>query len=201
MSAPARSRTQARRGRAGVGVAVLAVGTLATAALSGCGVPLDDEPRAIVRTTSTPVDATPTTTSTPGGQEVTVYFVSEARLEGVPYPVKGEPSLSQALGYALETPAQGAPSDLVTAVPPGTKIRKVEVRDGLARIDLTGEMNDISGENQKQAFAQLVFTALAFPGVSRVRFLIDGKGVDAPTDEGNLATVSASDYDPPLNPR
>ena len=75
------------------------------------------------------------------------------------------------------------------------------VADGLATIDLSSEIDDIGGPAQKKAFAQIVFTALGFDEVERVRFLVDGKPVDAPTDDGNLAEVTADDYDPPLNPR
>lgn len=181
---------------------LLVTGALAIALAVGvaaCGVPLDTHPHAITRATVDPADVPPTTSASPGAQEVSVYFLRENRLEEVRYPVDGEATLGAAIRFALATPKDS--SSLHTAVPPGTEVRAVDIRTGLARIDLTGEINDISGETQKQAFAQIVFTALSFPGVQRVRFLIDGRGVDAPTDNGNLTLVTANDYDPPLNPR
>lgn len=182
-------------------LAGLAVAALAVAGLAACGVPLDSQPRAITRTTVTANDVPPTTSASPGAQDVSVYFVRDDRLEEVRYPVSGDATLSAALRFALGSPAEGSPAGLTTAVPPGTRLRGVAVADGVASVDLSSEINDISGENQKQAFAQLVFTALSFRGVSAVRFLIQGKPVDAPTDHGNLAEVAADDYDPPLNPR
>lgn len=195
--------TAPNRGRAGrrtrlVASLGLAAALLATAA--GCGVPLDDEPRAITRTTL-PADATPTTLTPDGGPRVLVYFVRKDRLEVQSYQVKGDATLTKAVGFALHGPAEGSPRELRSSVPPGTDLRSAKVTDGTARIDLTHQINDISGTNQKEAFAQLVFTALEFPGVDRVRFQIEGANVDAPTDHGNQTVVTAGAYDRPLNPR
>jgi spore germination protein GerM len=132
---------------------------------------------------------------------VAVYFVNGDRLQAEEYPVEGEATLGKALDFVLAAPPEGASRDLSTSVPPGTKLRGAMVADGLATIDLSSEIDDIGGPAQKKAFAQIVFTALGFDEVERVRFLVDGEPVDAPTDDGNLAEVSADDYAPPLNPR
>lgn len=183
---------------AALGGAALALGA---AALAACGVPIDESPRAITQTTIAPVDQTPTTVANSDAQEVSVYFLHGDRLERQGYPVAGEPTLRAALDFVLAAPAEGSDPELRTAVPPGTTLRSVEVTDGTATIDLTNEINDVSGPAQKEAFAQIVFTTLSFEGVEQVRFLIDGDVVDAPTDDGNLAVVSAANYDKPLNPR
>lgn len=178
-----------------------AVLALALGLLAACGVPLDDAPRAITQTTLAPATDTPTTVAGSDAQEVSVYFLRGDRLERQGYPVAGEPTLRQALEYVLGPLAEGSDAELHTAVPPGTTLRNVEVTDGTATIDLTAEINDVSGQTQKEAFAQIVFTTLSFEGVQQVRFLIDGDVVDAPTDDGNLAVVAAENYDKPLNPR
>ena len=94
-------------------------------------------------------------------------------------------------------------------LPPGTDLRSpVRVTDGTARINLTGEINDVTGAAQEEAFAQVVFTALEFPEVKRVRFQIDGKEVDTPTDQGNqkrgqrigLRIAAASPLTNPVGP-
>ncbi|MGI8754599.1 MAG: GerMN domain-containing protein [Acidimicrobiales bacterium] len=179
-------------------LAGLAASMLATSA--ACGVPLDDEPRAITRTTL-PADATPTTVTPDGGPRVSVYFVRKDHLVVQSYQVKGDATLAKAVGFALQGPAEGSQGDLRSSVPPGTDLRSAKVIRGTARIDLTRQINDVAGTNQKEAFAQLVFTALQFPGVDRVRFQIEGANVDAPTDHGNQTVVTAGAYDPPLNPR
>jgi spore germination protein GerM len=183
---------------------LLACGAVAVAlaiTVASCGVPLDQKPRTITQPTAVDEDVPPTTSASANAQEVSVYFLRNDRLEELRYPVRDQPTLGAALNYVLSNPAKGSSVRLRTAVPPGTELRNVGVRNGVARIDLSSEINDISGETQKQAFAQLVFTALSFRGVQKVRFLVEGKGVDAPTDNGNLTTVVADDYDPPLNPR
>ena len=117
------------------------------------------------------------------------------------YPVDGTPALADALGFVLAGPADDADPALSSAIPPGTRLIDLTVKDDVARIDLSSEINDIDGQPERTAFAQLTFTALSFREVREVRFLIKGKGVDAPTDNGNQRLVTASDYEPPLNPR
>jgi spore germination protein GerM len=170
--------------------------------LAACGVPIDQEPRAISQTTIAPAaTVTVPTTVSPGGASVAVYFLNSNALQAQEYPVEGEVTLGKALDFVLATPPDDTSPALHTSVPPDTRLRGVEVADGLATIDLTSEINDIGGSTQKQAFAQIVFTALGFDEVQEVRFLIDGRPIDAPTDDGNLSVVSAENYDPPLNPR
>ncbi len=181
--------------------ASLAAAAAGLVALAGCGVPIDREPRPISQTTVAPAETVPTTVAPTGAPTVSVYFLNDHRLQAHEYPIEGEVTLGRALGFVLGAPPGGATGDLNTAVPPGTRLRGAEVADGLATIDLSAEINDIVGPAQKEAFAQIVFTALGFDEVRQVRFLIDGKPIDAPTDNGNLSIITADDYDPPLNPR
>lgn len=192
-----------RRSRSRALAAVLAGGlsVLAVFSTASCGVPIDAEPRPITQTTIAPADTVPSTAAPSGSPEVSVYFLNGERLEAQQYPVDGEVTLGKALEFVLAAPAASGSTDLQTSIPPGTEVRGVEVANGLATIDLTGEINDISGPAQKEAFAQIVFTALGFDEVQRVRFMIDGKAIDAPTDDGNLAVITANNYNPPLNPR
>lgn len=174
---------------------------LTLAAAVSCGVPIDDSPRAISRSTAPP--ATNVTTTLDGApiDQVSVYFLRGEALERYSQDVADEPTIGQAIGFVLDPVPDDAPAGLSTKVPPGTSLIDVEVVGRVATIDLTNEINDVFGPDQKEAFAQIVFTALAWEGVEQVRFQVDGEAVDAPTDDGNLAVVSADDYDPPLNPR
>ena len=186
-----------RRLLAGGLAAAAALASLA--ALPGCGVPIDREPRPINQTTVAPAATVPTTVAPTGAPSVSVYFLNDDRLQAEQYPVEGEITLGKALDFVLAAPPEG--SDLDSSVPPDTQLRGVVVEDGTATIDLTSQINDIGGPNQKEAFAQIVFTALGFDEVDEVQFQVDGESIDAPTDDGNLATVTADNYDPPLNPR
>lgn len=178
-----------------------AAAAIAGSVLVSCGVPIDRAPRPITQTTLSDADETPTTIASSGAPEVSVYFLNGDTLQRQGYPVDGDPTLSKALSFVLAAPAEGSGADIRTSVPPGTQVRSAEVTDGVATIDLTSSINDVTGPAQKEAFAQIVFTALAFDNVQSVRFLIDGKPIDAPTDDGNLAVVTADNYNPPLNPR
>lgn len=176
------------------GAAVAAVAALLAA--GACGVPLDDEPRAITRVTQ-PSATTPQTVVAPTGQALTVYYLDEGTLEPALYDVEEEPTLDDALRFLLSS---SPPEGLISRIAPDTTLRGV-VRDGdLAIIDLSSDIA-VGGPNEKEAFAQLVFTATAIPGVERVSFAIAGEGVRAPTDNANLDVVTAEDYGPPLNPR
>lgn len=178
----------------------LLVAALAVAALAGCGVPIDGSPRPITRTTVANVPETPTTIASSGAPEVSVYFLRGDQLERQGYPVEGEATLGQAIDYVLAGPADGS-VDLHSSIPPKTEVRSIDLEDGIATIDLTGAINDVAGPTQKEAFAQLAFTALDFAGVRAIQFLVDGEAIDAPTDDGNLALVTADNFDEPLNPR
>lgn len=193
----------APRPRRGAVVAILAIAALVAVATTSCGVPLDDRPELITRATtpSSRPATTPTTTPSSDAEEVSVFFLSGDALEEVRYPVEGTPSLAETIGFVLAGPPEDGARGLSSAIPPGTKLNGVRVVDRRAVIDLTDSINDIDGQPEKQAFAQIAFTALAFTGVREVRFQIDGQGVDAPTDNGNQRIVTADDYDPPLNPR
>jgi hypothetical protein len=174
---------------------LLALGLLAGLSAAACGVPIDDEPRAIGRSTVDPESdearQTPTTSNSPGAREVAAYFMRNESLEPVEFPVDGSPTIADALAFATSAP----PAGFNTSIPSGTAILSAEVADRVATIDLTADINDISGQGQKQAYAQLVFTAFAYRDLEAVRFLVDGKAVDAPTDNGNREFVTRFDYE------
>lgn len=192
---PEQIRTGVPRRRRAVAATVAGALIAAITAISACGVPIDDEPRAIGRTTIDPdSDAarqTPTTSDSPGARQVSVYFMRQEALVAVDFPVDGIPSIDDALTFATGEP----PAGYNTSIPSGTSILSVEVESSVATIDLTGDINDVSGQTQKQAYAQLVFTAFAFRDLDAVRFEVDGKAVDAPTDNGNRESVTVDDYD------
>ncbi len=159
-----------------------------------CGVPIDQEPRAITPATR-PVETSPTTTGSPTAPQVDVYFLDDDRLVARRFPAD---TIAAALGLTLASPDGDTAK---TRIPPGTLLLDVVVTAGTATIDVSDPIMDIGGEPQKQAFAQLAFTAFAYPGVDRVRFKVAGADIEVPTDRGAQAEITAEDYDPPLRPR
>jgi spore germination protein GerM len=173
-----------------------AVGLVVLATTASCGVPLDDEPRAITRVTQ-PAETTPQTAVAPAGRSITVYYLDEGSLEPAIYDVEEEPSVDDALRFLLST---APPEGLISRIPPDTTLRGVDRDGSFVAIDLSSDIA-VGGPNEKEAFAQLVFTAVEFDGIDEVSFAIAGEDVRVPTDNANLDVVSADDFGPPLSPR
>lgn len=180
-------------------------------AVAGCGVQLDDEPREIAAgvvpydllATST-TGSTSSTTPLPTFQATSVFLVDnddylvEVRRQ-LPGEVRGE--VRVAIGSLLTPPTEiEVNSGLSTAIPPSVSLRGVVgPEDGLVTIDLRSgatEGTDGSPEISRLAFAQLVYTADAVPGVDRVLFQVDGQAREVPTGEGQSTAepLSTDDY-------
>lgn len=179
----------------------LAVVLVAGLLVAGCGVPLDDAARPIVQatTTTTPVSTVPDDPSA----TVDVYYLQEgpnageASLVAHEEEISDEPTVRRALTVLLTAEV---PSNLKTSIPKGTDLISVGEIGAQVTVNLSSEIDDVTGDAQKAAYAQMVFTVLNFPQFSTVRFSIEGNPVEAPTDGPNRAVVRASDYKPPLNP-
>ena len=100
-------------GRRPIAVAAGVAGLIAVVlvALGACGVPLDTEPRAVTRTTVTTTTLrTVTTSDNPEAAQLDVFFVRDDALEPVQYPVDGDPTIDEAIGYLLEGMSDDASS-------------------------------------------------------------------------------------------
>lgn len=177
------------------GATIAATLLVALSSLAACGVPLDDEPRAIDRSTTTTTTAPPTGGTT--GSTMSVYFFDGDDLVDQQVPAGDTPSIDDAVNAVLGEPEP----PLTTQIPTGTELLGFRLDGNTAVIDLSDDIEAFTGPAQKQAYAQLVFTTLASRQVQQVRFKVAGKAVKAPTDQGNLDVVTADDYNPPLNPR
>ena len=198
-----------RRRAAGVLVAAGAF-----AAVAGCGVQLDDEPRQIAReavpfdllATST-TGSTSTTTPLPTFQATSVFLVdNDDYLVEVRRQLPGE--VRVAIGSLLTPPTEiEVNSGLSTAIPPSVSLRGVVgPEDGLVTINLrAGGTEDPEGspEIPRLAFAQLVYTATSLPDVERVLFQVDGQAREVPTGQGQSTAepLSPDDYRQFIRPR
>jgi spore germination protein GerM len=59
--------------------------------------------------------------------------------------------------------------------------------DGVVTIDLPVSFENLSGQDQTAAAAQIVFTATTFTGVAGVRFLVGGQPAQVPNGNGSLS--------------
>ncbi|MGW3245277.1 GerMN domain-containing protein [Streptomyces sp. NPDC001070] len=179
------ARASARRARA------LAAALLALALVSACGGSGRDASAAPSRTASgrttaaatTPAGESsgpaPSTAAPPRRISTAVYFLHHGKLSPAPRTVSGPATAAAALRALLAGPngfERG--HDRATAIPTGTALRSLAVRDRVATVDLSGRYDDpAGGTSVKARLAQVVFTATRFPGVEKVRFRLDGRPV------------------------
>jgi spore germination protein GerM len=182
----------------------LVVGALAVATgLASCGIPNDDEPRAI------PLDAMPSSlseapisTSTTLDQTTTlretIFLVSanpasgtsterlEPKVVDIPNPADPD-DLARALLERLTSTTQ---DDITTpglrnAIPSDTRVLDATLRDdGVLDLNLSGNLADIESNLQRLALAQIVFTATGVNGVTAVLVSIDGQPAAVPAEAG-----------------
>ena len=146
---------------------------------------------------TTTVAPTTTTTTAAEPAAIAVYFMLEA-LEGdmpgpflVPVHRVAEPGGDPAT-TVVEALMAGPSSDEIagtpaisTAIPEGTEVVAVDVADGLATVDLSGEYDDGGGSFGMFArLAQVVYTLTRLPDVNEVAFVIEGETVTAFSSEG-----------------
>src|ERR687897_497756 len=86
------------------------------------------------------------------------------------------PTITETLGALVSgTTREEGSLGLRTDIPPGTKLRRVDVQGRVATIALGGNFGQVSDRARIVAFAQLVFTATETPAVSHVRFELAGR--------------------------
>lgn len=93
--------------------------------------------------------------------------------------------------------AEERAAGLTSAVPTGTRLLGIGIRDGLATVDLTSEYQSGGGALSMQTrLGQVVYTLTQFPTVQKVRFRLDGSPVNVFSSEGIVLDhpVGRSDY-------
>lgn len=97
--------------------------------------------------------------------------------------IKWEEGIARAaLGKIIEGPEAREVTENVGLYPPipaGTRILGLTIRDGLAKIDLSGEaLNYQSAKEEELMVKSIVYTLTEFNTVDRVQFMFDGKILD-----------------------
>jgi spore germination protein GerM len=169
--------------------------------LPACAVQEQQRPRA-VDDESVPFDllardAPPLVpTSSPAGTEsVTLCYVDHDEIVQLPLPLDQPVAVADVVA-ALVAPPAGAPESVLTTLGEPSVVRQVDVRAGIAHVDLRAAVSALGSDEQLLAIAQLVCTLTARPGVGQVAFTLEGSPVDIPTGDGSLtaAPVSRDDY-------
>ena len=166
----------------------------------GCGIPEDEGPTAIPGGVLSPVFApgNGAASDRPGipHGDAPVYLVQAEQLVRVVR--RSSPSdLSAVVRLLLDGPTESEfAAGLRSAISPRTTLHSARIDGDTAVVDLSVSFVEVGGQEQILAVAQIVLTAAAVPGVTQVRFLLDGEAVDVPRADGTLTsdTVRAVDY-------
>ena len=139
--------------------------------------------------TTTVASSTTTTSEAPADQtEVRAYFLRDEVVGPVAREATDEAVAAGAMEGLLAGPT-AAEQELgfTTAIPSGTELLGIEVEDGVATVDLSGEFGSGGGSASMMGrVAQVVFTVTQFPTVESVAFELDGEPVTALGGEGLL---------------
>src|SRR6476620_10464510 len=171
---------------------------MAVAALASCGLPTDSQAHEINDRAITDLASPRPSITSPSNQHGPVarlYFVKNESLRPVSVTVDGPLTAFRRLTLLLNGPPRRADEkNLTTSIPPRVHLRSVDQSGSTLRVDLNDQIKSIGGSALRTAYAQLALTALDTEGVDRVRFAVDGDGIDVPTDDGNLPEVRAYNY-------
>ncbi|MDP3768924.1 MAG: GerMN domain-containing protein, partial [Dehalococcoidia bacterium] len=112
-----------------------------------------------------------------------------------------EAMLAAALNELLNGPtAEERARGLSTSIPPKTRVRVVQVRNGVVRADFTREVEAGGGSaSMLGRFWQIVYTATQFKDALKVQILIEGQEREAMGGEGVIIGQPVSR--PPTQPR
>jgi len=190
---------------------------------SACGIPSDDEPRAIPEE-AVPEQAreprgtgTSSTTARPSAQtqDQTVFLVGgsteQPRVLPVSVPVESSTDPNALAKATIEQLISVRPEDVGQAgmatnqIPSSVGVLGATVgSDGVLDLNLTDALSQVEATRLRLAMAQIVFTAteLKTSGITAVRLLIDGEPKSIQTQTGSSAPgqpVSRADY-PDLDP-
>lgn len=202
-----------RARRLAVVVAAVVVGGAACS-----GIPSDDDP-SLVAADGLPAELAEVTTTTAPRADQTqgnlylVYApavgeeqlwdcpvsVDDAAADGLTDTALHEAQARINLRALLElVPAESScDSRFTNAIPPNLELLGVSLDEGVLNVDL-GNLGDLSeGALQRQAIAQLVFTATELPGINGVRFQQDGLDVAVAVESRSVnagEAISPADF-------
>lgn len=191
----------------GQGVVGRVVVPVVVAALLGaCGVPDDLEaiPLAadpvelgLAVDTTVPASASPPAEPPLGeAEEVTLYFVLDGRIVATPRVVTGPVTLNDVTAELATEPARTEGAPRLRTLVAGGDVLSINLRGGVAQVDLATRLLDLAPTEQRVAIAQIVLALTGRPGVGQVTFTSDRRPIGVIRADGTLTTgpVSRDDF-------
>lgn len=170
---------------------------LALPVLVGCGIPQDEQPRALDPAAAPFRVFASQAAPTPEGELAAELWLvrgdrPEPVVRAVPRPGSPEQVLEQLLAGPTETESEAG---LSTAIPTAFELDDVQVEDGIAVVSLEGLGDQVRNDNNV-AFAQIVATLDARPDIEGVRFRTGDTDLQVPRGDGSLtdAPVNRESY-------
>lgn len=174
--------------------ALIAVALIA----GGCGIPMESEPRALppeVEADSPSTGDSPATPDSGTTQAFVWYWTDADRLMPIARRVSSkDPETMINLALAAPTDVDRAVG-VSSRIPEGTNLLGVPTaKDGVLAVDLSGTLDQIRADAQRQAIAQIVLTADQIAGVDTVEFSVDGTPLRFAAADGQQAAASSCDF-------
>lgn len=161
--------------------------------LTSCGVPSDGSPSSVsdddlpasLRSALT----TTTAPSTAADAFAAVYLIRDDQLAPVADLAAGS-DLDDVLALLQRGPTKAqARAGHRSAFTDVELIRDARVAGATATIDLDPSFADLPHTDQILALGQIVLTAVSYPGITKVRFTVDGEPTEVPTSDGTLTAA------------
>lgn len=175
---------------------------------AACGVRTESAPRTLsagevpygLLEEAPPTTVAPRVPSVPTAP-VNVYFVRGERMYPVVRQVNAPPSVAKALTALLFGPEEDeATAGVRSAISPTAAIQARAVDSATFLVDLSSEFAQGSVTEQVIGLAQVVWTATDIPGVTGVRFTLNGLPIQVPTPTGSTGDPVGRDAFAELGP-
>ena len=170
---------------------------------AGCGVPRDDQPRALNPSVAPFRAYVPEAAPEPqGDRPVALYLVRADRLQRTERRIE-TPAPTRVLRQLLEGPtSQELEAGLTTAIPATVTLEGLSMSSDIAVVSLAGLQQGQIRTDQLTAFAQIVATLDDLPGIEGVRFRSGGADLEVPRGDSSLTDgpLKAADYAGLLSP-
>ncbi len=152
-----------------------------------CGIEAQSEARNL----TAEVELGPLPETAPGSEvdpAAWLYFVEDNQLVGLGrLPNQVPPSPGPLVAALARGPSRSElDRGFWSAIPPGTVLESVTVRNGVAEIDLSAEFTSIGGQDEILAVGQIVLTLTSIPEVDGVLFRVEGVLLGVPGADGSL---------------
>ena len=126
----------------------------------------------------------------------TIYLVSNNALVAEFRPRNQTSTLDRLIRTLLQGPTDAEASrGISTAINTSPTLNRITIVNSIATIDLSKSFADIRPPDQVLAAAQVVMTAVSFPGVDAVQISLDGQPASLPLADGTVATQPLTYWD------